>query len=301
MQSHCGCKFIFPTDSDVMLRVAPIRMGVLKPSRNGQYMLSQKPPQRGLLLVDSTATLDSSEALTSQCDLVLWHHLFGHLNIQRLQAQCAHTVLATPALLGFVKVSYDFCLLHKASVAPRNSSACQKHAHPLINLSSDIWGVVNVPSHDGLRYCLLVIDHHTNFMWVRFLKSEDDACSELESIMLKVCRLHARHRSSSSAFAPILKFDSDSVFEAATTRRMCSHQGVGVHYPATYAHNMLGKAEPPWRTIQNNTSAVMHSMSVPSSMWYCAVNIGVHLSNRTFSRAVGILVGGVSVTLLTCR
>jgi hypothetical protein len=34
----------------------------------------------------------------------------------------------------------------------------------------DLWGHVNVPSPHGLRYCLLVIDHRTHYMWVRFLK-----------------------------------------------------------------------------------------------------------------------------------
>jgi hypothetical protein len=43
---------------------------------------------------------------------------------------------------------------------------------------------------------------------------------------------------------------------------------------------------------------MMHSMSVPNSMWSCAVNITVYLHNRTFSRAVS-LCGGVPLTLLT--
>jgi hypothetical protein len=49
-------------------------------------------------------------------------------------------------------------------------------------MSSDIWGHVNVPSPYGMRYCLLVIDHHTHAIWVmRFLKSKDDACHEPRS------------------------------------------------------------------------------------------------------------------------
>jgi hypothetical protein len=65
-------------------------------------------------------------------------------------------------------------------------------------------------------------------MWVRFLKSKDDACSELETIMLEIQHLHARHHSQSGAFAPVFKFDSGYVFEVAITRRMCARLGVGV-------------------------------------------------------------------------
>jgi hypothetical protein len=90
---------------------------------------------------------------------------------------------------------------------------------------------------------MLVIDHHTHYMWVHFPKSKDDACIELETIMLEIRHLHAHHHSHSGAFAPVLKFDSDSVFEAALTRQICAHMGVGVQFSAPYAHHMLGKAK----------------------------------------------------------
>jgi hypothetical protein len=61
-----------------------------------------------------------------------------------------------------------------------------------MNMSSDIWGPLNVPSPHGLRYCVLVINHHTNYMWVRFLKSKDDTCPQLESILLKIRHTHTR-------------------------------------------------------------------------------------------------------------
>jgi hypothetical protein len=141
--------------------------------------------------------------------------------MQSLQAQHTHGVPTSLALAISVKnVSCDSCLLHKATVAPRNTAACAKHSRPLLNPSSDLWGPINVPSPHGFRYCLLVIDHHTHYMWVRFLKSKDDACSELETILLDIKHLHARHHSQSGAFAPVLKFDSDSVFEIAVTRQM---------------------------------------------------------------------------------
>jgi hypothetical protein len=69
----------------------------------------------------------------------------------------------------------------------------------------DLLGPVNVPSMHGLRYNLLVIDHHTHYMWVRFLKSKDDACLELETILLDIKHLHARHHLQSGAFALVMK------------------------------------------------------------------------------------------------
>jgi hypothetical protein len=133
---------------------------------------------------------------------------------------------------------------------------------------------------------------------VRLLKTKDEACCELETIMMDIKHMHARHHSQSSAFAPTLIFDSDSVFEAPVTRQMCARLGIGVQFSARYAHRMRGKAERPWRTLRVNAFAMLHSMAVPNSMWSCVVNAVVYLRNRTDSRSVG-LTGGIPLTLLT--
>jgi hypothetical protein len=145
---------------------------------------------------------------------------------------------------------------------------------------------------------VLVIDHHTHYMWVRFLRCKDDACSELETILLDIKHLHARHHAHSGAFAPVIKFDSDFVFEVVITRHMCAGLGDGIQFSAPYAHHMLGKAERPWRTICGNAYAMLHSMAVPNSMWSCDVSTVVYLRNCTYNRSVGPT-GGIPFTVLT--
>jgi hypothetical protein len=135
-------------------------------------------------------------------------------------------------------------------------------------------------------------------MWGRFLKSKDETRANLESILLDARHTHARFHSQQHAFAPFLKFDSDSVFEAANTQLMCTRLGFSTQFSAPYAHHMLGKAERPWRTLRDCASSMLHSLSVPNSMWSCAISTVGHLRNRTYSRAVGPS-GGVPITLLT--
>jgi hypothetical protein len=74
--------------------------------------------------------------------------------------------------------------------------------------------------------------------------------------------------------------------------------GVGVQFSAPYDHHILCKSERPWRTIQDNASAMLHSMAVPNSMWSCVVSTGVYLCNRAYIRSVG-LTGGIPLTRLT--
>jgi hypothetical protein len=93
-----------------------------------------------------------------------------------LQAHHTHGVPTSPSLASSVKnASCDSCLLHKATDAPRNTVACAKPSRPPLNLSYDLWSPVNVSSLHGLRNCMLVIDHHAHYMWVRFLTCKDDA------------------------------------------------------------------------------------------------------------------------------
>jgi hypothetical protein len=67
-------------------------MGVLEPSSNGLDLLPHQPE----LLSSPSATPvndpSPSVALAAQCDPVLWHRRFGHLNMQSLHAQHTHTV-----------------------------------------------------------------------------------------------------------------------------------------------------------------------------------------------------------------
>jgi hypothetical protein len=102
-----------------------------------------------------------------------------------------------------------------------------------------------VPSPHGLRYCILVIDHHSHFIWVKFTETKDESCGLLEAVLLEIKHLHAKHHATTSAFAPILDFDSDTVFDTAETLHLCARLGVGTQFSAPYAHKVMGKAERP--------------------------------------------------------
>jgi hypothetical protein len=139
MQSHNGCEFIFPTDSDIGLFVVPKGMGVLEPTGNGLNLLPHQPKLPSSPFEEKARDPYSRVALAAQCDHVLWHPRFGHLNMQSMHAQHTHGVPSSPTLAISVKnVSCDSCLLHKATVAPRNTAACAKPSRPLLNMSFDL-------------------------------------------------------------------------------------------------------------------------------------------------------------------
>jgi hypothetical protein len=76
----------FPTDYDLGLLLVPPEMGVLKPSRNVLYLLSNTTRPHGTPIVATSAVVDSSAAFNAQLDHVLWHRRCGHINMQSFEA-----------------------------------------------------------------------------------------------------------------------------------------------------------------------------------------------------------------------
>jgi hypothetical protein len=150
------------------------------PSGNGLYLLSMTHDSAGLPSHNVERRSRRSVALAAEFDPALWHSRMGHLDMHSLQAQHSNNTTSAPSMPCYViYLSCESCNLNKAASAPRNRTASLKLAPPLEKFSCNLWGHVHVPSSYGLRYCLVVIDHQTNFMWVRFLKSKDKTCSKL--------------------------------------------------------------------------------------------------------------------------
>jgi hypothetical protein len=167
MQKHSGCEFSFPTNIDSGMLLVTTGMGMLIPSGNGLYLLPRSHACAGLSSHHVDNRKQKPVALAAECDAALWHSRMGHLNMQSLQAQHSHNTVYVPVMPSSVNdLSCESCNLNKAAFAPKNRKASQKPVAPLQHLSCDLWGPFSVPSPHGLGYCLLVIDHHTNFMWV---------------------------------------------------------------------------------------------------------------------------------------
>jgi hypothetical protein len=138
---------------------------MLVPSGNGLYLLLRTNASAGMSSHGVDSRNGRSVALAAECDPALWHSRMGHLNMHSLQAQHSNNTPYVPSMPSYViELSCESCNLNKATSAPQNRNATHKHAAPLQHFSCDLGGPVHVPSPYGLRYCLLVIDHHTNFM-----------------------------------------------------------------------------------------------------------------------------------------
>jgi hypothetical protein len=114
LQYHCRCEFIFPTtDSDTGLLVVPIGVRVLEPFGNGLSLMPHRPELPPRTPAEKARDPCSRVALTAQCDIVLWHRRFGHLNGLTCEA-CKDIQSAIAYLL--VLASRCIVLMYKVAI-----------------------------------------------------------------------------------------------------------------------------------------------------------------------------------------
>jgi hypothetical protein len=174
--------YFFPIDYDTGLLVVPTGIGVPEPSGNGLYLLPHQPEQPPSPSADHARGHGSRVALTALCDPVMWHRRFGHLNMQSLHAPHTHGVSTSPALVSYVKM---FLAIHACSTRPLLHQAtlvlARNHPVPFSTCALTFGVQLIAPPHLASAIVCSSSNHHTHYMWVRFLKSKDDACYELEN------------------------------------------------------------------------------------------------------------------------
>ncbi|CAL1404860.1 unnamed protein product [Linum trigynum] len=111
----------------------------------------------------------------------LWHLRLGHLSLPRLQ-----TIQKQNSSITFPSSSHcEICNLSKQKRLPfpRSNSVCKE---PFDMIHVDIWGPVNVVSHDGFKYFMTVVDDHSRSTWLFLMSSKSEARGFLQSFCAMV-------------------------------------------------------------------------------------------------------------------
>jgi transposase InsO family protein len=104
---------------------------------------------------------------------LLWHARFGHINYDSFRLLRKSGVSSFPTIPRNLK-QCDVCILGKHSKQPfhdSTSKACRK----LELIHSDLCGHMLVPSTNGNRYIMIIIDDYTRMCWVYLLKEKSHA------------------------------------------------------------------------------------------------------------------------------
>ncbi|MBW0557746.1 hypothetical protein O181_097461, partial [Austropuccinia psidii MF-1] len=110
-----------------------------------------------------------------------WHSLYGHLSDEYLR----HILKQNNINQSFISSkNCEVCRVSKLERHPQNRSLPTTPS-PFYKLHTDILEI-NVPSKKGYRYILALVDDFSRFNRIVFLKSKDQASSEIISFINEI-------------------------------------------------------------------------------------------------------------------
>ncbi|GJV58870.1 retrovirus-related pol polyprotein from transposon TNT 1-94 [Tanacetum coccineum] len=129
----------------------------------------------------------------------LWHHRLSHLSFSTLNKLAKDGLARGIPRLKFQKDHLcSACALGKSRKSSHQPKAKDTNQEKLYLLHLDLCGMMCVASINRKRYILVIVDDYSRFIWVRFLKTKDEApvdiikCIKNIQVRLKATVLNVR-------------------------------------------------------------------------------------------------------------
>ncbi|XP_019257833.1 PREDICTED: uncharacterized protein LOC109236058 [Nicotiana attenuata] len=158
------------------------------------------------------SSTSSRTHVSSICSL--WHKRLGHAPIDVIKKIEALNELAT----GVLSQPCTVCPVAKQTKMPfQLSNTTSKSIFELVHC--DIWGPYRVPTHDGKRYFVTIVDDYSRFTWIFLLNCKSEAIVVLRDFLTQVSNVF-------STTVKILRTDNGSEFFSTAFKHLLSDLGI---------------------------------------------------------------------------
>ncbi|GJV00854.1 retrovirus-related pol polyprotein from transposon TNT 1-94 [Tanacetum coccineum] len=139
-----------------------------KEPSNNLYTLSL-----GDMMASSPICLLLKASKTKSC---LWHQRLSHLNFGAINHLARHGLVRGLPKLKFEKdhLCSAYAMV-KSKKKPHKPKSEDTNQEKLYLLHMDLCGPMHVASVNGKKYILVIVDDYSQFTWVKFLRSKDEA------------------------------------------------------------------------------------------------------------------------------
>jgi len=213
----------------------------------------------------------------------LWHRRLAHLGFDSMKMlfgglSTGSSIARTGHSTSIRECACEGCVMGKIVRLPFPPSS--SHAKNVLDLvHTDLCGPMGVDSIGGARYVMVLLDDHSRYPWVYFLRAKSDATKFFKDWLIKVERL-TEHK------LEIIRSDNGGEYTSNAFEKYLTDLGIDHQTTVPYTSQQNGVAERTNRTIVERTIALMHSERLPTGLWAEVMDTVVYLKNRSPSRAL---------------
>ncbi|KAD3067893.1 hypothetical protein E3N88_35773 [Mikania micrantha] len=241
---------------------------LLKANRVGKvyaFDLSKKISVKGHPCLFSKASFKESN---------LWHRRLGHVNLKTMNQLVKHGLVRGLPMKDFnCDENCTACLKgkqHKVSFPPigdPKSTGCLQMLH------MDLFGPVKVMSMAKKKYCLVIVDDYSRFVWTFFLHSKDEVAKSIINFVLYIEKQYS---------LPVKRVRSDNgtEFRNHILDEFYLSKGIKRQYSIPRTPEQNGVVERKNRTLIEAARTMLADSGLPLTFWAEAVNTACYVHNR---------------------
>lgn len=212
-------------------------------------------------------------------DAWIWHARFGHQGFDGLNKLATKGMVRGLPAIAHVEELCEACLAGKHRRAPFPQVAKYRATAPLELVHGDLCGPISPATPGGNRYFLLLVDDFSRFMWIKLLRTKDEAADAIRRFQASA-EVESRHT------LRVFRTDRGGEFTATEFMGWCADHGIKRHLTAPYSPQQNGVVERRNQTVVGTARCMLKGATMPARFWGEAVTTAVFLLNRSFARSV---------------
>ncbi|GJR69695.1 putative ribonuclease H-like domain-containing protein [Tanacetum coccineum] len=223
------------------------------------------PNEKSLTCLVTKATLDES---------MLWHRRLSHINFKSINKLVKdNLVRGLPAKCFENDQTCVAFLKGKQYKASCKSKIHNSVTQPLFMLHIDLFGPTFVSNLMNKKYCLVVTDDYSRFIWVFFLASKDETSDILKNFITEIENIVDKK-------VKIIRCDNETEFKNRVMNEFCEKKGIKRELSVAKTPQQNGVTERRNRTLIKAARTMLADFKLPTTFWAEAVNTACYVQNR---------------------
>ena len=209
-------------------------------------------------------------------DGMLWHIKLGHASLGYLKQIQKVEEKLKGIKFGKSILDCEVCILAKMERMPFSDNRTRA-SRPLEIIHTDTMGPIKPASFPGgNRFIVVFLDDHTRFAKAYSVKHKNEAGECLDRFLTTTRNLLGKDEK-----VCYIRADNGTEFTGGKFLEVMKREKIEFNAAPPHTPELNGTAERFNKTIQNKIRSLMFDSGLPESMWILALEVAVHIYNRT--------------------